>query len=135
MISRRLSLGSLFGLAAAALAWQSNNQARAQKTKGRVLRHLVLYKFKDTCTPAEVQEVIDTFAGLPKQIDTIISFECGPNVSTEGKSDGLTQAFLVTFRDEAGRDVYLKHPAHDAYVNVVRSRRERVIVFDYWADA
>jgi hypothetical protein len=100
----------------------------------KVLRHIVLYKFKDSATKADVQQVIDTFAALPSKIDTIIDFEHGPNVSTEGKSDGLTYAFVVTFQNEAGRDVYLKHPAHLAYVDVVKDRREKVVVFDYWAD-
>jgi hypothetical protein len=100
----------------------------------KVLRHIVLYKFKDSATKADVQQVIDTFAALPSKIDTIIDFEHGPNVSTEGKSDGLTYAFVVTFQNEAGRDVYLKHPAHLAYVDVVKNRREKVVVFDYWAD-
>ena len=99
----------------------------------KVLRHLVLYKFKDSATPADVQQVIDTFAALPSKIDAIIGFEHGPNVSAEGKSDGLTHAFVVTFRDEAGRDKYLTHPAHLAYVDVVKNRREKVVVFDYWA--
>jgi hypothetical protein len=108
--------------------------APAAEPTGRVLRHIVLYKFRDDCTPAQVQEVVDAFSALPKKIDTIIDYECGTNVSTEGKSDGFTHVFVVTFRDEAGREVYLKHPAHDAYVAVVKSRREKVIVFDYWAD-
>ena len=98
----------------------------------QVLRHMVLYKFKDGLPPQQVQEVIDTFAGLPQKIDTIVDFEHGTNVSPEGKSDGLTHAFVVTFRDEAGRDAYLRHPAHLAYVEVVRDRREKVVVFDYW---
>src|SRR5436190_14721655 len=100
----------------------------------KVLRHVVMYKFKDTVHAAQVQEVIDTFAGLPKKIDTIIGFEAGTNVSKEGKSDGFTHAFVVTFKNEADRDAYIAHPAHDAYVKVVRDRREKVIVFDYWAD-
>ncbi|WP_437207189.1 Dabb family protein [Planctomicrobium sp. SH664] len=54
------------------------------------------------------------------------------NVSPEGKSDGLTHAFLVTFRSEADRDVYLNHPAHQEYVKVSGPRREKVVVFDYW---
>jgi hypothetical protein len=99
----------------------------------KVLRHIVLYKFKDSATAAQVQEVIETFSALPSKIETIIDFEQGPNVSTEGKSEGLTHAFVVTFRDEAGRDAYLKHPAHLAYVDVVKNRREKVVVFDYWA--
>lgn len=101
----------------------------------RVLRHIVLYKFKDDLKPAELQEVVDTFAGLPKQIDHIIGYEHGTNISQEGKSEGMTHAFVVTFRDEAGLKAYLEHPAHLAYVNVVKNRREKVLVFDYWADA
>ena len=104
------------------------NSAEDQK----VLRHIVLYRFKDGLPAADLREVIDTFADLPAKIDTIIGFEHGTNVSPEGKSEGLTHAFVVSFRDEAGRDAYLKHPAHLAYVDVVKNRREKVVVFDYW---
>jgi heme-degrading monooxygenase HmoA len=100
----------------------------------KVLRHVVMYKFKDDQTPAQVKEVIDAFAGLPKKVDTIIGFEHGTNVSKEGKSEGFTHVFVVTFKNEADLAAYLVHPAHDAYVKVVRDRREKVIVFDYWAD-
>ena len=98
----------------------------------KVLRHIVMYQFKPEVTPAQLQEVIDAFAGLPKKIDTIIGFEHGTNVSKEGKSDGFTHVFVVTFKNEADRDAYIAHPAHDAYVKVVRDRREKVVVFDYW---
>jgi len=100
----------------------------------RVLRHVVLYKFKDEASPAQIKEVVDAFAGLPKKIDTIIGFEHGTNVSKEGKSEGFTHMFVVTFKGEADRDAYLVHPAHDAYVKVVRDKRDKVVVFDYWAD-
>lgn len=99
----------------------------------KVLKHVVMYKFKPECTPEQIQQVVDAFGGLPGKVDAIIGYEHGTNVSPEGKSDGLTHAFVVTFRDEAGRDVYLKHPAHDAYVLVVKDKREKVVVFDYWA--
>ena len=98
----------------------------------RLLRHLVLYRFKDSIDQQKVAEVVAAFADLPKQVPTIVGFEHGPNVSAEGKSDGLTYAFVVSFRDEKGRDEYLAHPAHQKYVELVRDRREKVIVFDYW---
>jgi hypothetical protein len=93
-----------------------------------------MYKFKDSVTAPQLQEVIEAFAGLPKKIDTIIDFEQGTNVSKEGKSEGFTHVFVVTFRNEQGLADYLVHPAHDAYVKVVRDRREKVVVFDYWAE-
>lgn len=116
------------------LARLSTAEPGPGKTPIRKLRHMVLYQFKDDLPANEVQKVIDAFAKLPSQIDTIIDFEHGANVSSEGKSQGLTHAFVVTFRDEAGRDRYLKHPAHDAYVEVVRDRRQQVVVFDYWTE-
>jgi lysophospholipase L1-like esterase len=102
---------------------------------GRVLRHVVLFKFKESTTPEQVRSIEQAFAALPAQIDTIIDFEFGTDVSVEGKSKGFTHCFLVTFRDEAGRAVYLPHPAHDAFVKLVVPHIEDVLVFDYWTSA
>jgi len=110
----------------------TGSESVAKEQPGKVLRHMVLYKFKESATPQQIQEVVDAFSALPKKIDTITGFEKGTNVSTENKSEGFTHCFVVTFKDEARRDAYLKHPAHDDYVKVVRDRREKVIVFDYW---
>ncbi len=123
----------LLTLAALALSG-APDAVQADAAPGKVLKHLVMYKFKDNCTPAQIQEVVDTFGGLPKKIDTIIGYDHGTNVSQEGKSEGLTHCFVVTFKDEAGLATYLKHPAHDAYVQVVKDRREKVVVFDYWSE-
>lgn len=130
-MSRRASAIVLCLLIAGLIAWQS---LPAKAPKEKVLKHLVLYKFKEDLPPAKVQEVIDTFAGLASKVDTIVALEHGPNVSKEGKSDGLTYGFCVSFKDEAGLATYLKHPAHDHYVSVVKDRREKVVVFDYWAE-
>lgn len=98
----------------------------------KVLKHIVMYKFHDTLTAAEVEEVVDAFGKMTKQIDTVIGYEHGTNVSQEMKSEGFTHVFIVTFPNEAGRAAYLKHAAHDTYVAVVKGRREKVIVLDYW---
>ena len=107
--------------------------ARAEEKPERVLRHVVLYKFKDDLSPEQLREVIAAFSALPKKIDTIVGFERGTNISKEGKSEGLTHSFVVSFRDEKGRDAYLEHPAHLEYVKLARDRREKVVVFDYWS--
>jgi len=131
-MNRVLLLATLIA-ALAMVSSQNASHSRADDSSGKILRHVVMYKFKDTTTPEQVQQVVDAFAGLPKKIDAIIAFERGTNVSPEGKSEGFTHVFVVTFKDEASRDTYLKHPAHDAYVQVVKDKREKVIVFDYWA--
>jgi hypothetical protein len=133
-MTSKLSIISLATVLALALAWQMTTAQPAVQKPARVLRHIVMYKFKDEVKEPEIKEVINTFADLPKKIDGIVAFEHGPNVSPEGKSDGLTYCFVVSFESEAARDKYLKHPAHDEYVKVVKDRREKVVVFDYWAD-
>lgn len=100
-----------------------------------VLRHVVLFAFKAEATAAEVEAVEQAFAALPAQIPEIIGFEWGRDVSVEGKAQGFTHCFVVTFADEAGRDVYLPHPAHQAFVALVSQHREKGLVFDYWAPA
>lgn len=138
MLGRMLAMRRLISplafpmMLAAAMLVAASLTLRAGDKENKMLRHMVLYKFKDDAKPAQVQEVIDAFAALPSKIDTIAGFEMGTNVSPEGKSEGLTHAFVVTFRDAAGRDAYLAHPAHLEYVKLVRDRREKVIVFDYW---
>jgi hypothetical protein len=126
-----LAVGTLLALI---MTLYPTGDAAAAEQSRRVLRHVVMYKFKDDLAPGELQKVVDTFAALPAKIHSIIGFEHGANVSQEGKSEGLTHAFVVTFADEQGRDEYLKHPAHLEYVKVASPRREKVIVFDYWAD-
>jgi hypothetical protein len=106
----------------------------AKAPKERVLKHLVLYRFKEDLSRAQLQEVIDTFAGLASKVETIVALEHGANVSKEGKSEGLTYGFCVTFKDEAGLATYLKHPAHEHYVSVAKDKRDKVVVFDYWAE-
>ncbi len=118
----------------ACMSMSTTTPTTAAEQTGRSLKHVVLYKFKPETTKGQLQEVIEAFSALPNKIDTIIGFERGVNVSQENKSEGFTHCFVVTFRDEQGRDAYLKHPAHDEYVKVVRDRREKVIVFDYWAE-
>ena len=98
----------------------------------RFLRHMVLFKFKDDVSAEQVQEVVDAFAALPGKIDTIVDFEHGTDVGVEKLSAGFTHGFLVTFRDVAGRDTYLPHPAHEEFKKLVGPRIDKVLVFDYW---
>lgn len=97
-----------------------------------VLRHVVLFGFKETSKPEEVQAVIDAFIALPSQITEIKGFEWGTNSSPEGLNQGLTHAFTLTFHSDADRDAYLPHPAHKAFGGIVGPHLDKVTVVDYW---
>ena len=99
---------------------------------GDVLRHVVLFKFKETSTAADVERIVAAFRGLPARIPEIRDFEWGTDVSPEGKSQGFTHCFLVTFATAADRDAYLPHAAHQEFVAIVGPHVDKVCVVDFW---
>lgn len=98
-----------------------------------MLRHVVLFQFKDSSSQADIQRVVDAFRALPTKIPQIADFEYGVNNSPEGLDGGLTHCFLVTFKSEADRDAYLPHAEHKAFVEVLKPHLEKATVVDYWA--
>ena len=103
------------------------------KAKKGFYRHVVLFAFNEDVTKEQIKEVEVAFSNLPKKIDTIIDFEFGTNVSPENINDGLTHCFFVTFKDKAGLEVYLPHPAHEKFVALVKGKLAKVVVVDYIA--
>lgn len=124
----------LFVLLAAALVSFFAMADHHKNSDDRVLRHVVMFKFKDTSSQEDIQKVIDAFDTLPSKIDAIIGYERGINNSPEGLDNGFTHVFLLTFADEAGRAEYLPHPDHKAFGQVLRPHKDKVMVLDYWTE-
>jgi lysophospholipase L1-like esterase len=112
-------------------AFNANTEGSATATGP--LRHVVLFQFKETVAQDEVTEIVSAFSALPKQIDSIIDFEHGTDISSENKAQGFTHCFIVTFEDAAGRDEYLPHPTHKEFVALIKGKIEKVLVIDYVA--
>ena len=110
---------------------------QAQKAEKKpnlgMLRHVVLVKFKDDSKKEDIKKVEDAFRALPSKIPTIVDFEWGTNNSPEKINDGFTHCFFVTFKDDKGRAVYLPHPEHKAFVDVLVPHLDKVLVVDYVA--
>ncbi len=92
-----------------------------------------MFKFKDGTADADIQKVVDAFRALKVKIPEISAFEYGTDNSPEGLANGFTHCFLITFKDEAGRATYLPHPAHKAFVDVLKPHLDKVQVIDYFA--
>jgi hypothetical protein len=105
----------------------------AQEKESRMLRHVVLFKFKDTSSKEEVEKVVDAFRSLKTSIPQVADFEFGTDNSPEGLANGFTHCFLITFKSEADRDVYLPHPKHKEFVDILKPHLDKVQVIDYWA--
>lgn len=98
-----------------------------------VLRHVVLFAFKATATPADIARLEAAFAALPEQISVVRGFEWGTNVSPENLANGFTHCFIVSFDDAAGRDTYLPHPAHKAFVAMAGPVVDKALVVDFFS--
>jgi hypothetical protein len=99
-----------------------------------MLRHAVLFKFKDSSTPEDIKKVEAAFRRLPSQIKEINSLEWGTNNSPENLNQGFTHMFFLTFKTEADRASYLPHPAHKAFGGVLGPHLDKVLVLDYWTE-
>ena len=98
-----------------------------------LLRHVVLVKFKEGTSQEDIAKVEEAFGKLENQIPEIKDYEWGTNNSPEGADKGFTHCFFVTFASEEDRAIYLPHPDHKVFVEVLTPHMEDVLVVDYWA--
>ena len=103
-------------------------------TPVQLLRHVVLFRFKEGTSAEEIRGIENAFCALPSRIDTIYDFEWGTDVSVENRQKGFTHCFVVTFLSEADRSEYLPHPAHQEFGTLLKPHLGDVLVIDYWAN-
>jgi len=96
-------------------------------------RHVVLFKFKDGTTAAQIESVERAFLALKGKIPAIQSIEWGTNVSPEGLNQGFTHCFFLTFKSKAELEVYLPHPEHKKFGAMLQGLLDKVLVVDYVA--
>jgi len=101
--------------------------------KDSVLRHVVMFKFKEGTSKDDIRKVQEAFSALPSKIPQIASYEWGTNNSPEGLDKGFTHIFFLTFKSEEDRAAYLPHPDHKAFGDVLGPHLDDVLVLDYWS--
>jgi len=100
--------------------------------KESVLRHVVLFKFKEESSEADINKLNEAFNALPEAIPVIKDFEWGINDSPEDFHQGFTHCYLLTFDSKEDRDsIYTPHPQHQAFVASLGPHLEKVFVVDY----
>lgn len=128
----RITFSVAVVLALGTLAVWNPNQADTPVAQPKLLRHVVLFKFKADASPEQIKAVEAGFAALPGKIPAMHAFEWGTNNSPEGLDRGYTHCFLVTFLSEADRQTYLDHPEHKKFVDILLPVLEEPHVLDYW---
>jgi len=106
--------------------------AQKNDMQQKLLRHVVLFSFKTGSTPEQIKAVETAFAALPQKIKQVKAFEWGTNNSPENLNQGFTHCFFVSFASEEDRAIYLPHPDHQAFVEILKPILDKVLVIDYW---
>ena len=83
--------------------------------------HIVYFKFQADAEPHLIKKTCESFLSLAKDClkndkTYIKSIQGGSDMSIEGKSKGLTHAFVVTFKSKEDRDYYINSdPIHASF--------------------
>jgi hypothetical protein len=113
-------------------ATTSTDQTEVMKTDQKgLLKHTVIFKFKDTSPKESVDSCVAAFKALEGKIQEIQAFEFGLNNSPENWHQGFTHCFVLTFKNYDDLAIYAEHPEHKAFGNIIGPHMEKVFVVDY----
>jgi len=95
------------------------------------IQHVVCFKFKEAATQAQIDNLNKAFGALKDKIPGIKGLEYGKNNSPEKHDKGFTYCYIVTFKTEKDREVYLPHPEHQKLITLVKEIVDDVFVIDF----
>ncbi|MEM6277188.1 MAG: Dabb family protein [Pseudomonadota bacterium] len=79
-------------------------------------------------------DVIVELDGFAMSLPGVVSFDAGPNLDFEGKSQGHPSGFVIVFQDRAALDGYAEHPKHKALgarlVTASEGGADGIVVYD-----
>lgn len=96
-----------------------------------MVKHVVLLRFKPETSAGTMAGLLVALHELRLQIPGLLDVSAGTNSSPEGLAKGFTHGFVMTFADEASRDGYLPHPAHEAVKAKILPWVNDVLVVDW----
>ncbi|HEV2613594.1 MAG TPA: Dabb family protein [Gammaproteobacteria bacterium] len=76
------------------------------------IRHIVLLRFKPSLSKTDIEKIMQTFGGLKNSIPQIMSFSWGENNSPENLHQRYLHGFIMEFKNDLDRKIYLEHPEH-----------------------
>jgi hypothetical protein len=94
-----------------------------------VLRHIVLFTFRDDVPPTERAAILDALRDLRASVPSLRSLDVGENISP-ARAQGYTHVLHETFDDRAGLEAYAAHPTHVPVVARIRAATTQLIAVD-----
>lgn len=95
----------------------------------KLLRHMVLFRFKEQAGAEQIAEAGNAFLALQDQINSLQDVEWRRAINTPAP---YTHCLIVTVRTEAGLQAYSEHPAHAAIGERYGHLVEDMVLLDFW---
>lgn len=101
-----------------------------------MIRHIVLFSFKEDCTQKEIDHLFLKLSQLRSIMPQIKSYSYGKNNSPEGLHQSFDYGMTMDFDCKNDRNFYLEHPEHQKIIKEqikpnLRSHQNSVLVLDY----
>ncbi|NLQ17736.1 Dabb family protein [Marinomonas sp. M1K-6] len=96
-----------------------------------MIRHILLIQFNEFAALSNISIFFETLDSITERVEGIASIEWGVNNSNEGANKGFTHCVMMTFIDEAARNHYLPHAAHDEIKKLLGPLLSDMIIIDY----
>ncbi|MBU2934984.1 MULTISPECIES: Dabb family protein [Pacificibacter] len=96
--------------------------------------HSVYCAIRAGTSAGEIDAVFAQLSALVPVCNGLLSFQAGPNIDLEQKSQKFTHGFVMTFESQAALEAYTVHPAHKAaggaLVAICDGGGDGIMVFD-----
>jgi hypothetical protein len=77
-----------------------------------MILHCVFCTFRGDATSDQRHTILTELSAFSLGLDGVLAFDFGPNRDFECKSPGITDGFVIRFRDRAALRHYGDHPIH-----------------------
>jgi hypothetical protein len=94
-----------------------------------VIRHVVLWTFKDSVGPGDRESIVAAVRSLRTTVPSLRALEVGENISP-ARAQGYTHLLIETFDDRDGLAAYASHPEHVPVLARLREAVAQLIAVD-----
>lgn len=94
-----------------------------------MLKHVVMFKFKNSTSESAIAEVEKELGGLPTIIPEIMEFECGRDVLRSERSYDF--ALVSEFQNLENMQRYQVHPEHQKVVVKLKEICDSILIVDF----
>lgn len=94
-----------------------------------MIRHVILWTFRDSVPPVERAAIMDAVRGLRTKVPSLRTLEVGENISP-ARAQGYTHLLVETFDDRDGLAAYASHPDHVPVVTRLATAASQLLAVD-----